>query len=62
MAIDVDAKNSWNVPVKLHYAPQLTGINDINVETSKVVKTIENGQVVIVKDGVKYNVAGVCIK
>ncbi|MCQ2287604.1 MAG: hypothetical protein MJZ74_00710 [Muribaculaceae bacterium] len=40
-----------------------TAINDINVEkASKAVKMIENGQVVIVKDGVKYNVAGQAIK
>ena len=39
-----------------------TGINDINVNSAKVVKMIENGQVVIVKDGVKYNVAGQAIK
>ncbi|WP_407404183.1 hypothetical protein [Sodaliphilus sp.] len=40
-----------------------TAINDINVEkTSKAVKMIENGQVVIVKDGVKFNVAGQTIK
>ncbi|MCQ2288866.1 MAG: hypothetical protein MJZ74_07180 [Muribaculaceae bacterium] len=62
MAIDVDAKNSWNVPVKLHYVPEFTGINDIAVESSKVVKTIENGQVVIEKDGAKYNAAGARIK
>ena len=41
----------------------VTAINDINVEkTSKAVKMIENGQVVIVKDGVKFNVAGQTIK
>ncbi|WP_407401349.1 hypothetical protein [Sodaliphilus sp.] len=40
----------------------VTGINDINVNAVKVVKTIENGQVVIVKDDVKYNVAGQVIK
>ncbi|MCQ2288208.1 MAG: hypothetical protein MJZ74_03840 [Muribaculaceae bacterium] len=40
----------------------VTGINDVNVNAAKVVKTIENGQVVIVKDNVKYNVAGQAIK
>ena len=62
MAIDVDAKNSWNVPVKLHYTPAVTGINDITVESSKTYKAIEDGQVVIVKDGIKYNTAGARIK
>lgn len=35
-----------------------TGINDMKVNASKVVKTIENGQVVIIKNGVRYNVMG----
>ena len=39
-----------------------TGINDINVNSAKVVKTIENGQVVILKGDKKFNVAGQAIK
>lgn len=40
-----------------------TGINDINVvKATKAVKFVENGQVVILKDGVKYNIAGQTIK
>lgn len=35
-----------------------TAVKDINVKTVKAVKTLENGQVVIVKDGVRYNVMG----
>ena len=35
-----------------------TGINDITVAGAKAYKTIENGEVIIVKDGVKYNVMG----
>ncbi|MBQ0120037.1 MAG: hypothetical protein KBT13_02795 [Bacteroidales bacterium] len=40
----------------------VTAINDIKVEASKAYKTIENGQVVIVKDNARYNVAGQMIK
>ena len=40
----------------------VTAINDIKVEASKVYKTIENGQIVIVKDNARYNVAGQMIK
>ena len=41
----------------------VTAVNDLHVEkASKAVKMIENGQVVIVKDGVKFNVAGQAIK
>ncbi|MCQ2289331.1 MAG: hypothetical protein MJZ74_09565 [Muribaculaceae bacterium] len=40
------------------YSP-VTAISDVKVtETAKAVKTIENGQVVIEKNGVKYNVMG----
>ena len=35
-----------------------TGVNDLNVKANKVYKVIENGQVVIVKDNARYNVAG----
>lgn len=35
-----------------------TGVNDLSVETARTYKTIENNQVVIVKDGVKYNTMG----
>ena len=39
-----------------------TGINDINTVATKVVKMIENGQVVIVKGDKKFNVAGQAVK
>lgn len=63
MLIEVDSKNSWNVPVKLvgHYS-RTSGISDIKVDAPKATKAIENGQVVIVKDGIKYNAAGARIK
>ena len=41
------------------YKSAPTAISDVKVtETAKAVKTIENGQVVIEKNGVKYNVMG----
>ncbi len=44
------------IEVKVYH--HSTGINDINVNGAKVVKMIENGEVIIVKDGVKFNVMG----
>ena len=42
---------------------EVTGINDVNTNaTSKVVKMLENGQVVIVKDGIRYNIMGAQMK
>ena len=39
-----------------------TVLRDINATSSKAVKTIENGQLVIIKDGNRYNVAGQLLK
>ncbi len=41
---------------------KITGINTVTVSSSKATKVIENGQVVIVKDGKKYNVMGIELK
>lgn len=42
---------------------ELTGIADVVAdEAAKAVKVIENGQLIIVKDGVKYNVLGTVVK
>ena len=37
---------------------QATAIDNATVGSNKVIKTIENGQLVIIKNGVKYNVMG----
>lgn len=39
-----------------------SGVNDINVNAVKTYKTIENGQVIIVKGDVKYNTMGQIVK
>lgn len=53
-----DASNE--IEVKLN---NFTGVNDLNVEKqAKALKFIENGQVVIMKDGIKYNAAGQTIR
>ncbi|MBQ0119767.1 MAG: hypothetical protein KBT13_01410 [Bacteroidales bacterium] len=39
-----------------------TSINGVKIEGSKAVKTIENGQLVITKDGKRYNAAGQMMK
>lgn len=40
----------------------VTGIDDINVEAVKTSKVLENGQVFIIKNGVKYNTMGQRVK
>ncbi len=39
-----------------------SAINDINVENARVYKTIENGQVIIVKGDARYNIMGQPVK
>ena len=51
---------SNEIEVKVQSKP--TGINDIKVNDGKVYKTIENGQVIIVKDGARFNTVGQSIK
>ena len=43
------------------YEPKATAI-DNNVEAVKAVKVIENGQLIIIKNGIRYNVAGQMVK
>lgn len=43
---------------KLTGPSPITGIDAIKVGSSKTYKTIENGQIVIVKDGMRYNIMG----
>ena len=60
----------FNISTKSGIAPrarvalgenETTGVNNI-VTGAEVVKTIENGQLIIIRDGVKYNVQGQVIR
>ena len=53
----------YNNKIQLIYTiSEPSGITDVKAASSKAYKMIENGQVVIVKDGIKYNVTGQVIK
>ena len=41
---------------------KLSGISDVTTATTKTQKVIENGQVLIIKDGKKYNLLGAEVK
>lgn len=49
-------------PTDFTFEVKATAVKDLNTEVSKTRKYVENGQIVIEKDGVKYNVAGQTIK
>ncbi len=59
LKVEVDAVNSYDVPVKLHYcAAGSTDVENVEVET-KAAKRIMNGQLYIIRNGETFNVLGV---
>ena len=58
IAITVDAVNSYDVPVKVVYNVVSTSIENTEVVNGNTRKVIEDSQLYIIKDGVKYNVLG----
>ena len=59
LKLDVDAVNSYDLPVKLHYLVTPTDVE--NVETTpgnSVKKIIVNGQLLIIRNGETYTITG----
>lgn len=62
LKVEVDAVNSYDVPVKLHYcAAGSTDVENVEVET-KAAKRIMNGQLYIIRNGQIYNATGALVK
>jgi len=61
LQLDIDAINSYELSVKLHYLGKLTSaIEDVEITPSmSVQKQIINGQLVIIRNGEIYNVTGI---
>lgn len=47
---------------KAEVLPEPSAINNVNAEAVKAMKVIENGQLFIIRNGVKYNAAGAVVK
>ena len=63
LKVTIDALNSYDVPAHIVYEanPVETGFENIKGSTNAS-KMIENDQLLIIKDGVKYNVMGSVVK
>ena len=62
LKVEVDAVNSYDVPVKLHYCGPITPVDNVEVESNTVQKRIIDGQLVILKNGKTYTIMGAEMK
>lgn len=63
LKMTINAFNSYEVPINITYeADPVTGVVNINTTTTGASKMIENDQLLIIKDGVRYNVMGSVVK
>jgi hypothetical protein len=58
----IDAVNSYNVPIHITYNVTDTAVEDVTSVGGEIKKCLENGQLVIIKNGVKYNATGSVVK
>ena len=61
LRVTVEAKNAYGKSVKAVIGTLSTGINEINANV-KAEKAIENGQLVIIRNGVRYNAQGAVVE
>ena len=61
--VEVNAVNSYGVPMHIVYdATPTTGIENVGVATFDVEKKIDNGQLLIIRNGKAYNAQGAQVK
>ena len=64
LKVTIDALNSYDVPAHIVYEADPVGsaVENVTVDTTNASKVVENAQLFILKDGVKYNVLGTVVK
>ena len=62
MKVEVDALNSYDMSVKLHYNPVQSAVEDITVDNTNISKRLINGQLFIIRNGETYNANGALVK
>lgn len=61
--VEVNAINSYEVPVHLVYdAGSTTDVEDITADNTNIQKVVQNGQLLIIRNGKVYNAVGVQVK
>jgi hypothetical protein len=63
LSVEVNAVNSYDVPVHIVYnAAGVTSVENTNATNKDVRKQLINGQLLIQRDGKTYNVIGTVVK
>ena len=62
LRVEVNALNSYDVPVHVVYDASATAVENINVNVEGIRKQIVDGQLVIIRDGKAYNAQGAQVK
>ena len=62
MKMEVDALNSYDYSVKLHYNPVQSAVEDITTGNTNISKRLINGQLVIIRNGQAYDATGTLVK
>ena len=62
LKVEVDAVNSYDVPVVLHYNAAATAVEDITIQKMEAQKHLKNGQLFIIRNGETYNANGALVK
>ena len=62
MKVEVDALNSYDISVKLHYNAAGTAVENVTTDEATVVKRLINGQLFIIRNGETYNANGALVK
>ncbi len=62
LKLDVDATNSYEVPVKIHYSAADTAVEDVTIDKTGASKHIINGKLIIIRNGQNYDATGALVK
>ena len=62
LAVEVNGLNSNGVAVHVVYGGTDTAVEDVTSVGGEIKKCLENGQLIIIKNGVKYNATGSVVK